>query len=164
MDAKWSKLYDDHAPHVRAILYRMGIGDELDDLVQECFIKAWKGLESFRGESSLKTWISRIAVNVAHDHFRRKGINIGSEELDEETLAAASIEPGDSSAQDVIRRALEALSFSHREVLVLHVIEEHSVEEVGEILGIAAGTVKSRLFHARENLQKILERRGFRYE
>lgn len=159
MDRDWSKLYDEHAPTVRAVLYRMGVADDLDDLVQVCFVKAWKGLANFRGDSSLKTWITRIAVNAAYDHFRRKGVNLETEEIDEEKLGAAPEETrGDHG--EAVKLALACLSVPHREVLVLHVCEENSVEETAAILGIAPGTVKSRLFHARANLQKILEKRG----
>jgi RNA polymerase sigma-70 factor (ECF subfamily) len=164
MNAEWSKLYDEHAPTVRAVLYRMGLGHELDDLVQECFVKAWKGMATFRGDASVKTWITRIAVNCAYDHFRKKGVNVETEEIDEEKLQADEPEHRDLGAEEQLRRALACLSVPHREVLVLHVMEENSVEEVAAILKVSAGTVKSRLFHARANLQKILEKRGVRYE
>lgn len=164
MNGEWSKLYDEHVSTVRAVLYRMGVANDLDDLVQECFVKAWKGMDKFRGESSVKTWITRIAVNCAYDHFRKKGVNVETEEIDEEKLGAVEPETRDSGAEEPLRRALDCLSVPHREVLVLHVIEENSVEETAAILKISAGTVKSRLFHARANLQKILEKRGVKYE
>jgi RNA polymerase sigma-70 factor (ECF subfamily) len=85
-------------------------------------------------------------VNCAYDHFRRKGVNVESEELDEEKLTAAETPPRDLGAEEILRQALACLSVPHREVLVLHVLEENSVEEVAQILGIAPGTVKSRLF------------------
>lgn len=164
MKQEWSKLYDEHAPAVRAVLYRMGVADELDDLVQECFVKAWRAMEKFRGESSVKTWITRIAVNCAYDHFRRKGVNMETEEIDEEKMGTVDPDERDTGAEEALRRALACLSVHHREVLVLHVMEENSVEDVAAILKISPGTVKSRLFHARANLQKILEKRGVKYE
>lgn len=162
MHHDWSKLYDEHAPTVRAVLYRMGVGNDLDDVVQVCFVKAWKGLENFRGDSSLKTWITRIAVNAAYDHLRKKGVNLETEEIDEEKLSSAPEATGNDNGE-AVRLALECLSVPHREVLVLHVLEENSVEETAAILGVAPGTVKSRLFHARANLQKILEKRGIKH-
>lgn len=144
---------------MRAVLYRMGVGDALDDVVQECFVKAWKGLPAFRGESSLKTWITRIAVNAAYDHLRKKGVNLETEEVDEEKLAAAPEESKGVNGEAVYL-ALACLSVPHREVLVLHVLEDNSVDETAKILGCSPGTVKSRLFHARANLQKILRKRG----
>jgi RNA polymerase sigma-70 factor (ECF subfamily) len=164
VNQEWSKLYDENASAVRAVLYRMGVGDDLDDIVQECFVKAWKGMEKFRGESNVKTWITRIAVNCAYDHFRRKGVNLETEEIDEEKLEAVEPELRDLGAEEALRRALGCLSVPHREVLVLHVMEENPVDEVAAILKISPGTVKSRLFHARANLQKILEKRGLKYE
>lgn len=165
MDREWSKIYDEHAPSARAVLFRMGlVPPELDDLLQECFIKVWKGLPKFRGDSSLKTWVTRIAVNCAKDHFRKRGVNLETEEIDEEKLEGREDVHEDHGERKIVESALEALALIHREVLVLHVIEEHSVEEVAEIAGISPGTVKSRLHHARANLQKILLRRGVRYE
>ncbi len=164
MDKEWSTIYDEHAPTVRAVLYRMGLADQLDDVLQECFIKVWKGLKTFRGDSSLKTWITRIAVNCAHDHFRRKGVNVESEELDEEKLEAAETVRADGGQSAILQSALQSLSVPHREALVLHVVEENSVEEIARILGISEGTVKSRLHHARLNMQKILVKRGLSYE
>ncbi|MGZ3654422.1 MAG: RNA polymerase sigma factor [Bdellovibrionota bacterium] len=164
MDKEWSKIYQEHAPAVRAVLYKMGLKNELDDVVQECFVKAWKGLKNFRGDSSMKTWITRIAVNCAYDHFRRKGVNVETEEIDEEKLGAAEPDTKDTSAEEALRRALDCLSVPHREVLVLHVMEENSVDEVAAILKMSPGTVKSRLFHARANLHKILTKRGVTYE
>lgn len=161
---QWSKIYDEHAPTVRAVLYRMGLAHELDDVLQECFIKAWKGLKNFRGDSSMKTWITRIAVNSAHDHFRRKGINVENEELDEEKLESVAAPAHDPGEREILQGALSSLSVAHREAIVLHVLEEHSVEDVARILGISEGTVKSRLHHARVNLQKILSKRGVKYD
>jgi RNA polymerase sigma-70 factor (ECF subfamily) len=163
MDREWSQLYDEHSGAVRAVLYRMGISNELDDLVQECFIKAWKGKGKFRGDSSIKTWITRIAVNCAYDHFRRKGVNMKTEEIDEEKLEAVEQVHEDSGEKKILQKALEALPVIHREVLVLHVLEENSVDEVAAILKISPGTVKSRLHHGRANLEKILKKAGVSY-
>jgi RNA polymerase sigma-70 factor (ECF subfamily) len=158
MDKKWSEVYDENVELVRGILYRMGVEHELEDLLQECFIKVWKGLKNFRGESKLKTWITRIAMNTVYDHFRRKGVSIKTTELDDAKLAAVAAEPASENEPQSLLKSLQILSVAHREVLVLHIIEENSIEEVAEILGVAAGIVKSRLFHARENLKKILGR------
>lgn len=164
MNEEWSKIYDEHAPSVRAILYRMGLDAELDDLVQECFIKVWKNLGKFRGGSKLKTWITRIAINCANDHFRRKGVDVETEEMDEEKFAEGEINHLDGGERELLRKALGALSVTHRQVLVLHFLEELPIEEIAEVSGVSVGTVKSRLHHARANLHKILMKRGLKYE
>lgn len=164
MDPEWAKLYDEHAPRVRAILYRMGVTNELDDLLQECFLKIWKGMKNFRGESSAKTWITRITMNTVYDHFRSKGVNVQFETVEEMDLAADEPVNADAPMSEIVRGALQDLSVSHREVIVLHVLEENSVSEIAAALGISEGTVKSRLHHARENLKRILTKRGVRHD
>jgi RNA polymerase sigma-70 factor (ECF subfamily) len=139
----------------------MCLSSDVDDLVQECFIKVWKGLADFRGDASIKTWVTRIAINTAHDYFRRKGRDPQTEELDE-SIEAQSISATDD--KDVVKKALECLSVPHREVLILNILEEHTIEEISELLGVPAGTIKSRLFHAREQMKQILEKNGVRYE
>ncbi len=164
MNTKWTQLYNDHSLLVRGILFRMGAEAELDDLVQECFIKIWNGLKNFRGDANMKTWVTRITINVAYDHFRRKGTKIQLEELDDSRLEAPVVDPNESALNKTLQQAMQSLSLAHRDVLVLHVLEENSVEEVAEILKISLGTVKSRLFHARKNLKEILQKRGIQYE
>jgi RNA polymerase sigma factor (sigma-70 family) len=90
-------------------------------------------------------------------------VSIKTTELDDAKLAAVAAEPASENEPQSLLKSLQILSVAHREVLVLHIIEENSIEEVAEILGVAAGTVKSRLFHARENLKKILVRQGMTY-
>lgn len=135
-------------------------GDEIDDLVQDCFVKIWKAMAQYRGEASVKTWVTRIAINTAHDYFRRKGRIPETEEFSDGVPAEINA----FSDREAVQYALSRLSIPHREVLVLHVIEQNSLEEVSEIIGAPVGTVKSRLHHAREEMKKILLKHGVKYE
>lgn len=173
---EWSKLYDEHSAGVRAMLYQMGAGRDLDDVVQECWIKVWKGMASFRGDSSLKTWIHRIATHALYDHFRSKGVRLdqsaATEYDDEAKSTAVSGEetvksfaaPDAFMTADVVSAALDALSPEHRSVLVLALIDEHSLEEIAEITGVPLGTIKSRLHHAKDKFKVVLKKKGVTYE
>ncbi|MBP7845069.1 MAG: sigma-70 family RNA polymerase sigma factor [Proteobacteria bacterium] len=160
----FNKLYDEHVGIVRSILYRMCPRQDLDDLTQECFIKAWKNIDSFRGDSSFATWIRRIAVHVAYDYYRRRAVRPQTEELDETTQTEVARGPlEDLLNKQLVQNLFETLDADHRSVLVLHVLEELSLEEVASILEIKIGTVKSRLFYAREAARKFLISKGVDY-
>ncbi|WP_445927264.1 sigma-70 family RNA polymerase sigma factor [Leptodesmis sp.] len=155
-------LYQRHQQRVRSILYQLCDGSSLDDLVQEVFLRAWKGLPKFRQTAKFSTWLYRIAWNVASD--QRQSLAKGRTQLQVLTNhASPHQEPPDVMNlhyQDLVRRGLTTLSLDHRTVLVLHDLEEIPQREISEILDIPLGTVKSRLFHARAAMRQFLEREG----
>lgn len=156
---------------VYATIYNM-VRSEEDawDLAQETFVKAWRHIAGFRGQSKLSTWLHRIAANVAIDWVRRKQIESGVEFDD--TIALDQIEPGSATAphteplphqrlqcheiQARIDAALALLSPEHRAVMLLREVEGLHYEEIAETLGCSMGTVMSRLFYARKKLQTLL--------
>ena len=139
------------------------------DLAQDTFLKAWKALPRFEGQSSFSTWIYRIAHNTALDWLRTRKIE-GSAEFDDTVqnhIAAGSTttphgesRPDDRLAQDELGRriheALSELSPEHRAVILLREVEGHAYEEIASLLGCTLGTVMSRLFYARKKLQLLL--------
>jgi RNA polymerase sigma factor (sigma-70 family) len=155
-------LYRRHQSRVRQIIYQLCDPTSLDDLVQEVFLRAWKGLPKFRHNSQFSTWLYRIAWNVATD--RRQ--TLAQERSRLQTIAESTPTQHDDPDliqlhyQDLVRKGLSLLSDDHRSVLVLHDLEEFPQQEVAEILKIPVGTVKSRLFHARSGLRKFLEQAG----
>ena len=155
-------LYRRHQQRVRQILYQLCDPPTLDDLVQDVFLRAWKGLPKFQQNSQFSTWLYRIAWNVAAD--RRQTLAQDRSRL--ETIAQSiPIQHDDPDImqlhyQDLVRQGLDALSEDHRSVLILHDLEELPQKEVAEILEIPVGTVKSRLFHARSGMRKFLEESG----
>ncbi len=155
-------LYQLHQQRVRAILYQLCDPFVLDDLVQDVFLKAWKGLPKFRQTAKFSTWLYRIAWNVAADY--RQSAAKGKTRTQELTKhAIASQDAPDMMHlhyQDMVQRGLESLSFDHRTVLVLHDLEEVAQKEIADILDIPLGTVKSRLFHARVAMRQFLEKAG----
>ncbi|MCH5273567.1 MAG: sigma-70 family RNA polymerase sigma factor [Lachnospiraceae bacterium] len=132
-----------------------------EDIFQEVFIKVNAKADSFRGESTIKTWLLRITVNACKDYLKsayRQRVTILSEEEEIKIPAADTIEKIEQK-QDMkwVREALLKLPENYREVLVCLYFEERSVAETAKVLGISEGTVKSRLSRGRERFRKILE-------
>lgn len=145
---------------------------EAADVVQEVFLKVFRSIQSFRGNSSLKTWIYRITVNEAHNHRRwfsrhqRQEVALGREEgtqLVEDSLADTGRSPFDFAADGetraLVEEALAELNPKFRAAVVLRDIEDLSYEEIATVLDISLGTVKSRILRGRDALRKILEGR-----
>jgi RNA polymerase sigma-70 factor, ECF subfamily len=163
------QLYRRYSSRVRSTLYQLCGAYALDDLVQEVFLRAWKGLPQLRQPSQFSTWLYRICWNVASDQRRtlQKQRSFNSKlkaEAEAPPLANSKYSQGpdlmDLHYQDLIQRGLQQLSFEHRAVLVLHDLEDLPQKEVAQILGIAVGTVKSRLFHARMSLRQYIQEQG----
>ncbi len=145
--------------------------EAMDDVVQDAFVKAYFSLNKFRGESSFGTWITRIAVNRAHDEIKKQRRVSSLDELSLDKLeqylatAAASEASGAESAAEIgqfVRRAVAALPERFRVVITLKDLEGLSYEEVSKILNRSVGTVKSRHARAREKLRGLLGPRIFR--
>lgn len=163
------QLYRTYEQRVRSTLYQLCGAETLDDLMQEVFLRAWKGLPKLRQPAQFSTWLYRICWNVASDQRRQfaqqRAVN---SKLKAGTEAIPSQEAKHSQApdlmelhyQDIVRRGLQELSFEHRAVIVLHDLEDLPQKEVAQILGIALGTVKSRLFHARMSLRQYIQQQG----
>ncbi len=136
-----------------------------DDLAQEIFLKAYQSLPSFRVESGFGTWIYRIAVNHVKDHLRKASrrrtvslddVGDGPVSVDEETGLRLREREEEERRKEVFR-VMETLPPKFRAILPLRDVEGLPYEEVGRILGIAPGTVDSRLFRARRMLRKKME-------
>ena len=138
----------------------------VEELVLEVMVAVWKGAGSYRGQSSLSTWIFGIARNKAMDAIRQvmrkqKGrVSLGEapEQADPQCDLAAEAEQ--KSVAALTRRALATLSTEHREVIQLAFYDELSCREIAEIVGCPINTVKTRLFYARQHLKKILQEMG----
>jgi RNA polymerase sigma factor (sigma-70 family) len=155
-------LYRRHQHRVRQIIYQMCDPTALDDLVQEVFLRAWKGLPKFRQHSQFSTWLYRITWNVASDRRQTLAKERSQIKSIAENIATQHDDPDliQLHYQDLVRKGLSLLSEDHRSVLVLHDLEELPQKEVAEILKVPVGTVKSRLFHARNGMRKFLEAEG----
>lgn len=155
-------LYRQHSGRLYNLAYRMGGGaDNADDLLQEIFLHAYRKLGSYKGESSLGTWLYRLAVNLCLDHLRsRQGkMSQVTDSIDEEG-ADPVVAPGTPGEWIVDRldleRAISDLPPSYRAVFVLHDVEGYQHDEVARFLDIAEGSSKSLLHKARLKLRSTL--------
>ncbi len=145
------------------------------DVAQEVFLKLYHSIGSFKGDSSFSSWLYRIAKNTALDHLRRekkrRTVSLTSENDDgEEVILDIPDESVGASPEKalltkervaILYEALDKLSDEHREIITLRDINGYTYEEVAQMLDIEIGTVKSRLFRAREQLKKILEQKNY---
>jgi RNA polymerase sigma-70 factor, ECF subfamily len=138
-----------------------GADEDAEDVAQETFVRVFRGLGRFRGESAFRTWLYRIAVNVARSHGRRRG----ARQAVWQPLPEAGPEPADSGAADpeadAIRRqaidaALGALADDMRAAVLLRDVEGLEYAEIAAALGVPIGTVESRIFRGRQRLRELL--------
>jgi len=143
-------------------LRMMGNPDDARDMSQEILVKIWRNLPSFKGDSSLSTWLYRIAINTCLDELRRRSKNRQSSI---EALSESGWEPTDPEAEQILDRALnrqllrsaiKQLPDDFRAVIVLRDVSGFAYEEIAQVLDCPIGTVRSRLNRARKLLAKIL--------
>jgi len=162
------QLFENYGPLVYRISARMVGEEDAADLTQDIFVRAYQRLDSLHDGQAFHAWISRMAMNMAHDHLRRRkppafsldapppGTEEGMEwQLPSDAPTAENqLLSGELCVQ--VQNALGALSSDHRAVVVLHHLENVPVEQIAETLGVPVGTVKSRLARARAELKKVL--------
>lgn len=149
-------LYHRFKRRVYSLAHRIAGPNDAEEVAQEAFIRIYRGIAKFRGESALDTWIYRLAVNAALSHVERRPARAEGEEA-LALIAAADRPQRDPRLQERLERALVALPAGYRAVLVLHDVEGLSHEEIGEILGCRTGTSKSQLHKARGRMRELLE-------
>jgi RNA polymerase sigma-70 factor, ECF subfamily len=157
-------------PVFNMIAHIVGNDEDAADVLQDVFVKVFKGVRQFHGDSSLKTWIYRIAVHESLNHrrswLRRRLREVFS--LDDDSAGTAPVGERrvgsntpyqvleQSERQELVKRAVASLAEPYKTVVVLREIEDMSYEEIAVLLGIAEGTVKSRLMRGRELLRRKL--------
>jgi RNA polymerase sigma-70 factor (ECF subfamily) len=162
----FSELVCIHAQGVRNVIYRMcGDAQIAEDAAQETFIQAWLHLASYRPQSSLRSWLYRIAVNAATDMLRKQK-RILPHSLEDLELKDPQLGPEALLFQEertaLVQKAVVSLPDASRAVLVLREYEGLSYHEIAETLDIPLGTVMSRLNYARKLLREKLEQNLFR--
>ena len=153
----------------------MGDPQIAEEVAQDVFIALFRSLSKFRGDSKLSTWIYRVVVNHCKNrklyrkrrHMRKHEALDGKDDPDDDGPARQIAHDGPgtdaplhtSEAQQLVHQALDQLDEGQRRIIVLRDIEDLAYEEIGEILDVPRGTVKSRLHRARKQLAQVLERR-----
>jgi RNA polymerase sigma-70 factor (ECF subfamily) len=159
-------LYHQYKRRVFGLVHRIVGVSDAEEVAQDVFVRVFRGLASFRGESALGTWIYRLAVNAALSHVAKRGrrSEVGDDEL--EQLPAPPAVERDPRLSERVEAAMARLPAGYRAILVLHDIEGLSHEECAAILDCRVGTSKSQLHKARAKMRDLLgpglaaERRG----
>jgi RNA polymerase sigma-70 factor (ECF subfamily) len=166
----YDELVNRYQERIYSTLYHMTSNHEdANDLAQEAFIKAFKALKSFKGDSSFYTWVYRIAVNRTINFLKQRrnrhhmSLNDADWNVENDPDLVSLIsentprrEANLAELQEKLNEALQKLSEVHRMVVVLHDVQGVPHEEISEIMNCNVGTVRSRLFYARQQLQAIL--------
>jgi RNA polymerase sigma-70 factor (ECF subfamily) len=146
---------------------------DAEEVTQDAFIRAHRGLVNFRGDAAFSTWLYQIATNLARNRYwywwrrkRDKTVSFDQPVSDDnstplsEVFATEMETPGDITVTqelvDHIAVGMEKISAKHREILILRNIKNMAYEEIAEVLGISVGTVKSRIARARESLRDVI--------
>ncbi len=170
----FGEIVQRHEGRLYNTIYRLvGSAEDARDLLQDTFVKAYENLKTFRGGSSLYTWLFRIAVNTSLSHRRRrKWVQMSAPPGDEDNpnpgnavADTAAANPADrlitAETEVLVQEAINGLDDEHRTVVVLRDIQHCDYRQIAEILEVPPGTVKSRLHRARmmlrDKLQPLLE-------
>jgi len=160
------------------LAFRMtGNPEDAEELAQTAFVNAWRGLPRFQEDASFFTWLYRLATNACIDflrHEKRRYAVLQTVSLDDEERQATAMLPDYRNApeemalkrdlHETLNKAIGALSFEHREILIQREIDGLSYQEIAELLDLELGTVKSRIARARLALRRILEDDGNYFE
>jgi RNA polymerase sigma-70 factor, ECF subfamily len=158
--AAFESIYREHSPKVYALCLRLSGGSQEDatELMQDVFIRAWRGLKKFRGESAFSSWLHRLAVNAMLERARsdkRRSARVLFMEDSAHDVASIAGEP---DVRMDLEGAIASLPEGARIAFVLHEIEGYQHAEIADQLGVAEGTVKAQLHRARKLLIKALNR------
>ncbi len=149
-------LYHQYKRRVFGMAHRIVGASDAEEVAQEVFVRVFRGLAAFRGDSQLSTWIYRLTVNAALSHLARRGRR---QEVSDETLVEMAAPPSverDSALATRIEQAMVQLPAGYRAILVLHDVEGLSHEECAAILECRVGTCKSQLHKARAKMRELL--------
>jgi RNA polymerase sigma-70 factor (ECF subfamily) len=153
-------IVERHRRAVYLLCYRfVGNHEDASDLSQEVFLRAYRGLQSFRGHASVATWLYRIGVNVCLNRVSAKKPDSepidARQHVDTQTESPSErVERGERAER--VRRAVAQLPPRQRAALVLRMYQELSHREIADVLGSSVGAVKANVFHALQNLKRIL--------
>ena len=172
-EAAFEELIRQYEKKVYSLCFRMcGNAEDAEEAAQDAFLALWRGIDRFRQESSLSTWIYRLASNACIDLMRRKKKGAGSVSLDDEELFVDAVDPAPQPHEEAERRetqrllqeGLLSLPAEYRSILLLREIEGLSYSEISAALDLELGTVKSRISRGRTLLRNFLSVNGNFFE
>jgi RNA polymerase sigma-70 factor (ECF subfamily) len=154
-------IYNEHSGRVYALCLRLMAGDQAaaTDLMQDAFVRAWRNIAKFRGESAFSSWLHRLTVNAMLENARTTKRRVARVLPMEDTSQIGAFAPGDSPELKIdLERAIARLPEGARTAFVLHDIEGYQHQEIAQQLGIAVGTVKAQVHRAHKLLIQALNR------
>ena len=172
-EAAFEELIRQYEKKVYTLCFRMcGNSEDAEEAAQDAFLALWRGIDRFRQESSLSTWIYRLATNACIDTLRRRKKQSGSVSLDDEELFVDAVDTSPQpqetvehrEARKLLQEGLSALPEEYRKVLILREIEGLSYTEIAECASLELGTVKSRISRGRSLLRNFLFGNGNFFE
>jgi RNA polymerase sigma-70 factor (ECF subfamily) len=165
--AAWRWLYDRHFPQVYRLAVRLGAHDrEAADVCQEVFLRVYRSLAGFRGEAQFSTWLYRITMNEVSRLRRAGGLrralaSLVGREVDDPPPPRPDQRAEQSEALRELEAVLGRMKAKHREIFVLHELEELGLAEIAAVVGCGAETAKSRLRLARAEFERLRRQRAF---
>jgi len=157
--AAFKKLVFRHKEKVRNLIYlTLGDVDYIDDIIQDVFISTFNNLLKFRFESKFSTWLYRVTINKCRDYLRKQKVrNIFTSLNNDYHHQSVLMRSENIDVPGIVRKAIEKLPDKLRTPLILRDIDGFTYKEIADKLNCEVGTIKSRIFRARENLKIILE-------
>ena len=164
-ETAFASLVERYQDRVYRLALRIcGNSHDAEEAAQEAFVAAWRGLPAFRGESRFSSWLYQLTSNAAIDLLRREKRHRGNVPIEEEILPLSGDSPQQNAENAELRRSLQTalmtLTPEHREIFLLRQMQQLSYEEIGGMLGLESGTVKSRLNRAQKQLRQNLLQQG----
>ncbi len=156
----FERLYQRHVDKVHSLARWLLSRDDVEDVIQDVFVRVWDKLDTFRGRSAFSTWLHRLATNVIlrrRERTRTEEGRLSGPEIELERASAVSATPG---LKVDIETAVDGLPEGARKVFVLYDIEGYKHEEIAALLGISVGTSRSQLHHARMALRSYFATGG----
>jgi RNA polymerase sigma-70 factor (ECF subfamily) len=170
----FDQLMREHQRRVYRVIFLLVRNDDVADvLTQECFLRAYQKLGSFRGECRVDTWLLRIAVNLVRDHAKSRRNSfwkrlVGLDQQVEINSAMGTVQPSPEAnllAREELKavwKALNLVSAQQRTIFLLRFAEEMSLGEIAEVLGLATGSVKAQLFRATAKVREVVRQKQWR--
>ncbi len=153
----FERLYRRHAAKIHSLARWLLSRDDVDDVIQDVFIRVWQKLDTFRGKSAFSTWLHRLATNVILRQREKLGTDSSRHSGSELELESKAAVGSNAGLKVDIEVAVDRLPTRARQVFVLHDMEGYKHEEIGELLGVSVGTSRSQLHHARMALRSFFE-------
>jgi RNA polymerase sigma-70 factor (ECF subfamily) len=152
----FERLYRAHLPRIFSLVRRMTGDRDADDVTQEVFVKAWRKLDTFRGEAAFGTWLYRLALNAVVERRRTEASRRAGAYESPDLADDLAVRPSAPDARLDVEAALVKLPDGAREIFVLHDVEGYKHGEIAQLLDISIGTSKAQLHRARMMLRKHL--------